>query len=47
MLDGASDNALAWRYTAERGGHWRMRLDATQPAAPGSYRIEGVLERLD
>jgi hypothetical protein len=37
---------LAWEYTAERGGQWRLSLKAADKQADGSYRVVVKVMRL-
>ena len=37
---------LAWEYTAERGGQWRLSLKAEDKQADGSYRVVAQVIRL-
>ena len=37
---------LAWEYTAERGGQWRLSLKAEEKQADGSYRVVAKVMRL-
>jgi hypothetical protein len=37
---------LAWEYTAERGGQWRLSLKAEDKQADGSYRVVANVMRL-
>jgi hypothetical protein len=37
---------LAWEYTAERGGQWRLSLKAENKQADGSYRVVAKVMRL-
>ena len=46
ILDLRDAKQLAWEYTSERGGRWRLSLKADDKQADGSYRVVAKVMRL-